>query len=83
MEASCISLPGVGRVPFVSRRAPLKLSASESEKLTALSQSRTRPVARVQRAATLLRYQSGETTAGDPPMTSYANLQPLMEISFT
>ena len=48
-------------MPFVSRRAQLKLSASEIEKLTALSQSRSQPAGRVQRAAILLRYQSGET----------------------
>lgn len=48
-------------MPFVSRRAQLKLTASEIEKLTALSQSRSQPAGRVQRAAILLRYQSGET----------------------
>ena len=48
-------------MPFVSRRAQLKLTASEIEKLTTLSQSRSQPAGRVQRAAILLRYQSGET----------------------
>ena len=48
-------------MPFVSRRAQLKLSDREIEKLTALSQSRSQPAGRVQRAAILLRYQAGET----------------------
>ena len=38
-------------MPFVSRRAQLKLSGSEIEKLTALSQSRSQPAGRVQRAS--------------------------------
>jgi len=48
-------------VPFVSHRAPLKLSPSELEMLTALSQSRTEAAARVQRASMLLRYNANES----------------------
>jgi transposase len=50
-------------VPFVSRRAQLKLSSSEIEKLTTLSQSRSQPAGRVQRASILLRYHTGETVS--------------------
>ncbi len=50
-------------MPFVSRRAQLKLSNSESEMLMALSQSRSQPAGRVQRASILLRYQAGETVS--------------------
>jgi transposase len=48
-------------VPFVSHRAPLNLSPSELEMLTALSQSRTEAAARVQRASMLLRYNANES----------------------
>ncbi len=48
-------------MPFVSRRAPLRLSNSETERLTALSQSRREPAGRVQRASILLRYHAGDT----------------------
>ena len=51
----------IGRVPFFSRRAQLKLSHREIEKLTALSQSRSQPAGRVQRAAILLQYHAGKT----------------------
>jgi len=47
-------------VPFVSHRAPLRLSPSELEMLTALSQSRTEAAARVQRASMLLGYHANE-----------------------
>ena len=50
-------------MPFVSRRAPLKLSKSEVQRLTALSQSRSEPAGRVQRAAILLRYHAGNTVS--------------------
>jgi transposase len=50
-------------VPFVSRRAALKLGESEVEMLTALSQSRSEPAGRVQRAAILLRYHAGDTVS--------------------
>jgi len=48
-------------LPFVSRRAQLRLSNSEMEMLTALSQSRAEPAGRVQRASMVLRYHAGET----------------------
>ena len=50
-------------MPFVSRRAPLKLSKTELETLTALSQSRSESAGRVQRAAILLRYHAGDTVS--------------------
>lgn len=50
-------------MPFVSRRAQLKLSDKETEMLTALSQSRSEPAGRVQRALILLRYHAGETVS--------------------
>ena len=50
-------------MPFVSRRALLKLSSQETEMLTALAQSRSEPAGRVQRASILLRYHSGETVS--------------------
>lgn len=50
-------------MPFVSRRARLKLSSGEIEMLTALSQSRSEPAGRVQRASILLRYQAGDTVS--------------------
>jgi transposase len=48
-------------LPFVSRRAQLRLSRNEIEMLTALSQSRSQSAGRVQRASILLRYQAGDT----------------------
>ena len=50
-------------MPFVSRRAQLKLSESEVEALTALAQSRSEPTGRVQRASILLRYRAGTTVS--------------------
>jgi transposase len=50
-------------LPFVSRRAQLKLSSSEVEVLTALSQSRSQPPSRVQRASIMLRYHAGDTVS--------------------
>jgi predicted transcriptional regulator len=50
-------------MPFVSHRAPLKLSLGEVEMLTALSQSRTEAAGRVQRASILLRYHASETVS--------------------
>jgi len=51
-------------LPFVSRRAQLKLSSNEMEMLTALSQSRSEPAGRVQRASILLRFHAGDTVSG-------------------
>lgn len=48
-------------MPFVSQRAPLKLSNKEIEMLTALSQSRSEPAGRAQRASIILRYHAGDT----------------------
>lgn len=50
-------------MPFVSRRAQLKLSESEVEALTALTLSRSEPAGRVQRASILLRYRAGATVS--------------------
>ncbi len=50
-------------MPFVSRRAQLKISNKEMETLTALSQSRSEPAGRVQRASILLRYHAGDTVS--------------------
>ncbi len=50
-------------MPFVSHRAPLRLSSSEVEMLTVLAQSRSEPAGRVQRAAILLRYHEGNTVS--------------------
>jgi transposase len=50
-------------LPFVSHRAQLKLSDSEVAMLAALSQSRTEPAGRVQRASILLRYHAGDTVS--------------------
>jgi len=50
-------------LPFVSRRAQLRLSSSEAEMLTALSQSRSEPAGRVQWASILLRYHAGNTVS--------------------
>lgn len=48
-------------MPFVSRRAQLKLGKDEIEMLTALLQSRSQPAGRVLRASMLLRYHAGNT----------------------
>lgn len=53
-------------MPFASRRAQLKLTNKEVEAVTALSQSRSEPAGRVQRAAILLRYHAGETVSDRP-----------------
>jgi hypothetical protein len=50
-------------MPFVSRRPRLKLTPEESTWLQRLSQSRSEPAGRVQRAEMLLRYHSGETVS--------------------
>ena len=50
-------------MPFVSRRAQLKLGESEVEALIALAQSRSEPAGRVQRASILLRYRAGTTVS--------------------
>ena len=50
-------------MPFVSRRAQLRLGTSEIEMLTTLSQSRSESAGRVQRAAMLLRYHAGDTVS--------------------
>ena len=50
-------------MPFVSHRAQLKLSDTETETLNALSQSRTESAGRVQRASMLLRYQASDTVS--------------------
>jgi transposase len=50
-------------LPFVSHRAPLKLSHHEMEMLTALAQSRSQPAGRVRRAAMVLRYHAGDTVS--------------------
>lgn len=48
-------------MPFVSHRPQLRLNKSEIEMLTALSQSRSEPAGRVQRASILLSYHAGNT----------------------
>ena len=48
-------------MPFVSRRAQLRLGKDEIEMLTTLLQSRSQPAGRVQRASMLLRYYAGNT----------------------
>ena len=50
-------------MPFVSRRAALRLSPGEIEMLTALSQSRGQPAGRLQRAAMLLHFHAGKTVS--------------------
>ena len=50
-------------MPFLSRRAQLRLSESDTEMLTTLAQSRSEPAGRVQRAAILLRYRAGDTVS--------------------
>jgi len=51
-------------MPFVSRRAKLKLTSEERRLLQQLSQSRSEAAGRVQRAEILLRYYVGETVSG-------------------
>lgn len=51
-------------MPFVSRRAKLKLTSEEHRLLEQLSQSRSEAAGRVQRAEILLRYYAGETVSG-------------------
>jgi transposase len=51
-------------VPFVSRRARLKLTEEEEAWLQQLTQSRSEPAGQVQRAEILLRYHSGDTVSG-------------------
>jgi len=51
-------------VPFISRRPSLKLTRDEKIGLQQLSQSRSEPAGRVQRAEILLRYHRGETVSG-------------------
>jgi transposase len=50
-------------MPFISRRAPLHLSGEDSGYLDRLTQSRTEPAARVQRARILQRYAEGQTVS--------------------
>lgn len=50
-------------MPFVSRRAKLKLTKEDSAWLERLAQSRSEPAGRVQRAEILLRYYTGETVS--------------------
>ena len=50
-------------MPFVSHRAQLRLGSSEIKILTTLSQSRSEPAGRVQRASILLRYHAGDTVS--------------------
>lgn len=50
-------------MPFVSRRAALRLSPGEMEMLTAQVQSRGQPAGRVQRASMLLHYHAGKTVS--------------------
>lgn len=51
-------------MPFVSRRAKLKLTSEERRLLQQLSQSRSEAAGRVQRAEILLRYYAGGTVSG-------------------
>jgi transposase len=51
-------------VPFISRRPTLKLAEEEATWLRQLSQSRSEPAGRVQRAEILLRYHGGQTVSG-------------------
>lgn len=50
-------------MPFLSRRAPLVLNGKERDMLAALSQSRSEPAGRVQRALILLRYSGGDSVS--------------------
>jgi len=51
-------------MPFVSRRAQLKLTDEEITGLERLAQSRSEAAGRVQRGEILLRYHAGETISG-------------------
>lgn len=50
-------------MPFISRRAPLRLTGEDSDYLDRLAQSRTESAARVQRARILQRYAEGQTVS--------------------
>jgi len=50
-------------MPFISRRAPLRLTGEDRGYLDRLAQSRTESVARVQRAQILQRYAEGQTVS--------------------
>jgi transposase len=50
-------------MPFISRRAKLKLTEEEMTWLEQLAQSRSEAAGRVQRAEVLLRYHTGETVS--------------------
>jgi transposase len=50
-------------MPFISRRAALSLADVDKAWLDQLAQSRTEPIAHVQRAQILLRYAEGETVS--------------------
>jgi len=50
-------------MPFVSRRSKLQLTPEDSVRLQQLSQSRSEPAGRVQRAQILLRYYAGDTVS--------------------
>ena len=50
-------------MPFISRRAPLRLTGEDSGYLDRLAQSRTESAARVQRAQILQRYAEGQTVS--------------------
>ena len=58
--AGTIPLVGVA-MPFISRRAALSLASVDKAWLDQLAQSRTEPIAQVQRAQILLRYAEGQT----------------------
>ena len=51
-------------MPFISRRPTLRLAEEEATWLRQLSQSRSEPAGRVQRAEILLRYHGGQTVSG-------------------
>ncbi|HEV2381250.1 MAG TPA: IS630 family transposase [Terriglobia bacterium] len=51
-------------MPFISRRPTLRLTEGEATWLRQLSQSRSEPAGRVQRAEILLRYHGGQTVSG-------------------
>jgi len=48
-------------MPFVSKRAKLKLSIADVEKLNCIARSRTESLARIERAKMLLKYHQNET----------------------
>ena len=50
-------------MPFVSKRAKLRLTEDETTWLRHLSQSRSQAAGQVQRAEILLRYQGGQTVS--------------------